>query len=716
MSARPGRKASRRSGCIRSTFNPGACTGREYPITNEIHDHTCFFWPEERDHAVILMTWATGRPAAAQRIRVWEVQGGLPALQVPGPDGLPGRDVGLCWEDASVIGLMGAIEATPETWRQTCERLADYMGFVGCNLMTYPVCIYDGPYYGSAVERSDGLNAYRLAIHPGDWVAELLRVFEPRGLRFISSMTLATTPALKAMARGDAERLASGGDVVSQVLADNSIATEENINTAGPQFDPLHPQVQARLLAVVDEVVMRYGDSDAFGGVAVNLWGASTGWFGTLEAGYGDCDVGLFERETGMRVPAEARDPERFRRRHEWLLANVREQWIAWRCEKVADLFRRMGAVLQAKRRDLRLVLSLFMPYGLTTACPFDLQRWQGGKVSVRDLHREGGLDTDLLGAIPGVVLDKILQPCDYRIRACHLYSDDGPWTADHLLSRDLNFDPENLAHVAAAPSRSAWLYNRYSESTPQHRSNVSPGLTQGTAQFEAGQWWDLLPGWTYGAVTPGHHNLMEWYALAVAGLDAHGISNGGLTIGTMGHEQQLRQFARAFRALPAADFETLPGATDPVMVRYWQADGVLYCYLVNQEPVPAAVELALAAPSGTPVSDLAAGRDLPLASPGRWVMALQAFELRSLRIASGTARIAGASARLPEAWTAALARKVEALRQAHRERKARGAAEPEDEAVVRECCSAASEGRWTRARRLVESYHAARITGTSPF
>ena len=40
----------------------GACTGGEYPITNEIHEHTCLFWPEERDHAVILMTWATGRP------------------------------------------------------------------------------------------------------------------------------------------------------------------------------------------------------------------------------------------------------------------------------------------------------------------------------------------------------------------------------------------------------------------------------------------------------------------------------------------------------------------------------------------------------------------------------------------------------------------------------------------------------------------------------
>jgi len=694
----------------------GACTGGEYPLTNRIHEHTCFFWPEETDHAVILMTWATGCPAAAQRIQIYEIQSDLPALEVTSPEGSPGRDLGLCWEDASVIGLLGATEATPETWRRTIERLADYMAFIGCNLMTYPVCIYDGPYYGSSVESIEGLNKYRLAIHPGDWVGAVLKVFERRGLRFIASMTLASTPSLKAMAQGDEQRLASGGDVVSQALADNSVATERNINTSGPQFDPIHPKVQERLLALVEELVTRYGDSPTWAGVAINIWGASIGWFGTLEVGYGDYDIALFERETGVVVPARADDAERFRRRYEWLMENAREQWIDWRCRKVADLFLRMNAILQAKRRDLRLVLSFFIPYGLTATCPFDLQRWQGGKSSVYEMHREGGIDVNMLRGVPGLVLDKILQPCDFRLRACNLYSEDRSRAIEHLESRDLNFDPENLAHMAVADVRSAWLYNRYFESTPEGRLKVSPSLAEGAARFEADQWWKLLPGWTYGAVTPGHQNFMEWYVLALAAFDPVAISSGGLTVGTMGHEERVRRFARAFRALPAVDFLTLEGATDPVTIRYVNAGGALYCYMVNQEPVPAAVELNLAGLAGVGVTDLGEDLELPLAGPGSCLLELEPFGFRSLRIGSASARIAGARTHLPEHWTAKLKEKAEALQRAHAARKAGGTAEPEDEIMLRECSIALEQGRWGRVRHLVQSQRAARITGALPF
>jgi hypothetical protein len=66
---------------------------------------------------------------------------------------------------------------------------------------------------------------------------------------------------------------------------------------------------------------------------------------------------------------------------------------------------------------------------------------------------------------------------------------------------------------------------------------------------------WGLERNWHAAAITPGHQYFMENYMLLMTHLDPLHIGNGGLTIGTVGHEEQIQGFAKAYCALPAENF-----------------------------------------------------------------------------------------------------------------------------------------------------------------
>lgn len=83
------------------------------------------------------------------------------------------------------------------------------------------------------------------------------------------------------------------------------------------------------------------------------MWAPTILWFGSLKSGYDDYTAGLFERETGIAVPVEPLDPERFRKRSEFLLGEHRETWIRWRCEKIAAFLLKIRDAMIAERPDL---------------------------------------------------------------------------------------------------------------------------------------------------------------------------------------------------------------------------------------------------------------------------------------------------------------------------------------------------------------------------
>src|SRR6185436_7778357 len=83
-------------------------------------------------------------------------------------------------------------------------------------------------------------------------------------------------------------------------------------------------------------------------------------------------------------------DPKRFQARYAWLMANAKDKWIAWRCQKIAELYTRLRDRLRQSRPDLKLYTDVF---------------------DRPDMGLEAGVDPRLLGAIDGVVVVNSRSP-----------------------------------------------------------------------------------------------------------------------------------------------------------------------------------------------------------------------------------------------------------------------------------------------------------------
>ncbi len=83
-------------------------------------------------------------------------------------------------------------------------------------------------------------------------------------------------------------------------------------------------------------------------------------WFGSIHDGYDDFTVGLFEHETGIKIPIRPHAPRRFSQRYEYLMFHCRDAWINWRCDKIHDFIRKLRDSIISVRFDLQMTLTLW--------------------------------------------------------------------------------------------------------------------------------------------------------------------------------------------------------------------------------------------------------------------------------------------------------------------------------------------------------------------
>lgn len=437
--------------------------------------------------------------------------------------------------------------------------------------------------------------------------------------------------------------------------------TRNRLNHAGPMFNPLHPTTQAKVLAFVQELLCRYAQYPAFRGLSFNLFSGSVLWFGSLHAGYDDYTVGLFEKETGITVrplagPAaiDPKDPARFAKRYEFLTFTARPAWIAWRCRKTRAWIGRIRDLLVAARPDLRLTLTCWQETLITHILgPLSETLQVGARPSLRQLLLEGGIDLALLADEPGVELD--LQIGDTRDRATWGHAGVEAPLEWNCMFRDANFlEQDTLAAIAGAARPGAFVFNCYAEDWPDVVAAPADPLDPLYAQaadmdgkpvddlvrmncrYPEDGWWYESQLRIYTPFPSGPH-FMEPLAHAVAELDAHRITQGGLFMDRC-HTGELRAFALAYRALPRKKFLTVGAGTDPVAVRTLVDGGKRYLYLVNREYYPIDVAVQFGRQPHV-VRDAAAGREESCG--GRWTTTLGAYELRVLTMAH-EAEIAG--------------------------------------------------------------------------
>lgn len=674
----------------------GLFTGWEQPLSGKMLELRQVFWPRWTDCSIVFMTWGEGEPAAASEIEIWELED-LPALKAPGDHGEgPYREIGIQYEDpCGCAASEGAL--SHEDWT---ERIVQYAGHTGQKLLIYPMAWYHGPLFPSEREASHGFDVLaardrkqylRWTTQPVDWYATFLDRLNEEGLVFQGALTLMRLSSLMEKMNIDLASIQAGADTFNNMMWNNQVQSSTNdwtwlYNTRNystirenlrgqaacephkglpewaygehrtpgshmaPMFNPLHPIVQEAILGFVGEIGQRYGKYPAFKGISFNMFASCMPWFGSIHAGYDDYTVKLFHQETGIAAYVDSEDPERFSQRYEYLTFVCRSAWVAWRCRKIHELFRRIREVLAAARPDLRVTVTLWdETVVLGVFGELTMAHQLGARQSMLELYRDAGIDPALYRNESGLELD--LGIGNSRDRGGHGSS---PYGGVNLpveqatMYRDFNYlDRECLDAMRALDKPGAFIFNCWVEAWGRHvwfqtepnDPNVAElsvmdgepaeGLMRMNSEYPTdGFWWDsqlrITPGF------PSGPHFLEPYAHALAEFDACRITRGGLFL-DKAHSELIQRFAQAYGALPDRKFSTIGDTTDPVAVRTLVQRDRRYLYVVSRDYYPIEVDVRFDA---TPkrLHDLATGERITASTSLRIV--LEPYGLRSLSLA----------------------------------------------------------------------------------
>ncbi len=740
----------------------GTFTGVKEPLTHKMQEIRKVFWPRWNDCSIVFMTWGNGEPAAVADIQIYELDE-LPALNINKNSGnIPTRELGLQFEDP--CGMTFSMGAYNE--QEWLDRTISYMRYTGQNLLTYPLVWYHGPVYLSKCEPSglaesvaapDRTIYARWTSDLNDWGDILLKKFEKEDLEFQGALTLLRLGSLMENMNINLDSIKAGKETYNNMLANDQVqastadwTVEYNVLNyekqttgtlkewaygehngpfgKGPMFNPLHPTVQKAILTLIGEIADRYAKSPAFKGISVNMWHATILWYFSLQSGYDDYSIGLFEKETGLKIPVDQKAPDRFSKRYNYLISNYQEQWVNWRCEKIGELIRKMRDVLTNARPDLRLTLTMWTETTIPGwfGTPGKTEHQIFARKSLYQLCREGGLDVKLYKNEPGIDIDYSMVPSRDR---------DG-WStlgADLPLERTCSFrdhdflDKETLDAVAQQEYPGAFIFDcwveawgKYShapcEPDDQQAKNLqvmwgkpAEGIRRSISKYpEDNFWWD-----SQSRITPhfqGGSYYMEYFSHALAELDACRITRGGLFTDT-GHSEMIQEFAKAYRALPAKKFGTIGTTNDPVAVRSLLLNSKRYFYLVNREYYPVKVTLHFRRDKNHFTDMVTSSQKIN--TSGSFQIELGPYALRSF-LGDPETEITGFETVIPEAIKSALLQEAEKVNTNIINMKNSGKELPVNiEKAVSEMDSALSEGRYAYVRKILSSYPMMKVNET---
>jgi hypothetical protein len=668
----------------------GVFCGGEYSTSGKMLTHKAIVWPRAVDQALVFMTAENDRPAAVSQIRIYRIQGRLPAL--PLHDAAPQqgwqRASGLYYEDP-VLGLNFGGQLAMPGFAQTIDRLLDYMDSFGQNILMYPGVRYRGPYYPSRSQPQ--VDADEGRAHPPNYIEYLCRRMGARGMYFVPTLNVHSLPALAADAVDDEGEIRAGRETALMMMWNNRPKTSGWHGTP-PNFNPLGGEAQAQFTRLVDEMLALYGDLPAFKGICFHLTQHSILWFGTLEAGYNDCNVERFEAETAVRIPVDRRDPLRFNKRYRWLMQSAREAWIDWRCRAIHDYYASLARRMAARRPDLRLILNLYVPSSPDEKIA--IFKSAAREEVFREVTRRAGVDIRLFENEPNIVVQRTLFPADYRWARTRRGLDE-----DTPISRQVNYIDGGFAALRACRQAAFNQHDRYWEDDIGRREPL------------AGLWGGETP-WRVSTLVPNPHHCMELYAWALASADAQLFTKGGFVVGTIGMEGPLGQFTQALRALPAVKFADVPGLSDPVAVRQFSGDKRLYFYAVNRLSCPVQLHLRLAGGAARIVNlrPERATSPLPAAGDGAISLTLAPYDLESFTAEGPGLRVSGGEARAADSFVQELKGRLAELQRRAASRPAGDPRAPGFAAYFAEARRLAEQSHWGQLQHLLEDGHAAAL------
>ncbi|MFZ2656010.1 MAG: family 10 glycosylhydrolase [Victivallales bacterium] len=509
----------------------GVDSGGEFALSNRMQTQTIFFWARGRDLRAVVLNATTGLRAAASKIRIYKVEGEMPPMNLPVGEG---RSFGNYYEEGAsymaMYGGPGCYQGSLPDYLLTADRWARSVAYMGGDTIFSTFVVYQFGLYPSH---------YNLAFttpYSADCVRAILLRCEKYGLKLVGEFLPQANDLLwprPEWEKNQTEHLLLNKE--GQLGARNGMPSL-------PYFNPIHPRSQEWHMGMIGEFADRYKDSPSFQGVSLRLseWMNPTlNNFHSLDYGYDDYTINIFEKETGVKIPVGSDDPRRFQKRYAWLMANAREKWIDWRCDKITQIYQKVVERVRQARPDL--------------------------KVYTGSMSREAGVDVQRLSKIEGL---SIINGGSYGRRP----DMDPIGQRDGLLKNVLN------------PYRSAdgtgFLFSSmYFEACDLVVPSESLGYSAGTA-----------PAYMSGVVNPAGRHYLERWSMALAEDDATWLADGGNAY-TLG-QPMLRDFLQEYRRLPAVPFAAREDAIDPVAVRELHREKDSYFYAINRERFPVTITL----------------------------------------------------------------------------------------------------------------------------
>ena len=613
------------------------CTD-EHPVrTNRLQKLHLLYWPNEEEAAIHIWNASGGKaPAAAARITVYQIMNDLPALRIADAGE---RMIGYHTERGPFTmvttyyaGPLGAFFGfkvpgwsmgnDPEfyrDWYTTTENMIKRMRFSGQNMYLMGHFMYRGVLYPSKTFPPNYGTHYSEGWR--DYIALILRMFGRNKLNLVSGIEYVHNPDLIAQFTATLEEvIQKGAPTIYSINKDASVSALHGYAHWGG-LNYFHPRVQEDILRMVDELVELYKGCPAWRGIAFIL-SRNFGPMSAVEAqgdpldyGYEDYTIELFQKETGIKIPVDAKDPERFQKRYGWLMANAKQKWIDWRCRQYTGLFRKIRDRVLRGRPDLKLYLMNYEPMSFTNQIE-SVAGHLDDPAAMRDAVKRFGFDPEVLKKERGIVIS---------------YSYLTPGSPFTQMRR-----PGTFSHQARSR---VWRELVHSQSWNDLFANDGKG---------GAYIWTGIPHYGYKAIPKGkwlfeYSSIRQGYFWPRFVNDAfvNALVRSNPTwmphtwmdmVESGGRLHEMRLFARAYRSLPNGKYQRLSGngLDKNIWVERTWAESAEYAYAANPHWWEAEVTLNFA--SGAKVHDLIKDRPVTLKS-GTWSFRLGPYEVQTFQI-----------------------------------------------------------------------------------
>ncbi|MBI2826728.1 MAG: hypothetical protein HYX69_18810 [Planctomycetia bacterium] len=505
------------------------------------------------------------------------------------------------------------------TFYEGATRLVEYLKHVGYSglVMTvladgstiYPSRLLEPtPRYDNGVLFATGQDPIRK-----DVLELLFRLFDRAGLQLVPALQFsAPLPELEALRRRGGPQ--SAGIELVSAAGKPWLAEHPPRKGLAPYYNPLSVHVQDAMLAVAGELCHRYGrQHDSFAGLALHLSADGYAQLPGADGGYDQETIDRFVRERSLAALAR----QDYATRVKMIATEYQQAWLDWRCQEMNRLHNRMQIEVARVKGGAKLYLAgarLFDRPEIEQALRPALARPDNVETVLRTL----GIDPKLYQTSDDVVL---LRP---------QWIAPGHSLAAHAAALELNQSPELDRDMHAARSAGALFFHEPQQMRVPSFDAQSP--FKGTHTLLVSQ------------PSPSAALNRRRFVHALATLDAAAMIDGGWLL-PLGEEDALADLVAAYRELPAAPFETVPGASQPVTVRRHSGPDGTHVYFVNDSPWNARVTVELTAPPGCALVRFGKSRRLPAVAatgqPQQWVVDLEPFGLLAGRFGAAEVHFA---------------------------------------------------------------------------